>query len=359
MTPASLDLSVVIPVYNGGKTIRRCLLSLHEALTRAGISREILVIDDASRDRSAKVVDGLTREIPGLRLLRHKKNLGCGPARNFGVAEARGEFLWFVDADDVVSVAGFAGLDFKTETSGCDVLFFRYAHVLEKNGSVLPWDDYDGRIFMACPKSGFSAEDYPAVIVSSHALWFKWFRRDSVSRAGMVFPSTYVNSDHPFTIANLCAARRMRFLDRELYVYRFDASSISRVLDERRLSFLSALECTEQWLRERGIDGGRLAAFHISKAHLLLLHFRHSGPHWESHLRGVMESYLASLDREMVLRLAENELLLPELKARLLEIHRLDPVLTSKTLALRSSLGKLWQRLRGNFTVSASQPTLS
>ena len=349
-------LSVIIPAHNAAATLRRCLESLKKALTLATISHEILVIDDGSRDRTAKIAENLTRRIVGLRLIRHNKNQGCGPARNTGVAEAKGEFLWFVDADDEIPTGGFDGFNAAAQTAGCDIVFFRYDQVLEKNGVALPWLDCDARIFTACPKEDFSAADYPAVITSSHALWNKWFRRERVLAAGMLFPATPVNSDHPFTIANLCFAERMRFIHRTLYTYHLDASSISRIVDERRLSFLAALERTEDWLRTHGVDGGRLAAFHISKAHLLLLHFRHSGAQWRPSLREVMETYLTHLDREMVLRLAASDVLLPELKARLLEIHGLNPGLINKCLALRTALGNIWQRLRGKPDTAFTYP---
>ena len=87
-------LSIIVPVHNGAGTLRACLTALLDA---PGPAREIIVVDDGSRDDSANVAASL-----GVRTLQHADNLGCAAARNSGARHAAGPILVFVDADVVI-----------------------------------------------------------------------------------------------------------------------------------------------------------------------------------------------------------------------------------------------------------------
>ena len=87
-------ISVIIPVYNGEKFLHGCL----DALKSTAYSEyELIVVDDCSTDRSAEI----SRD-KSARVLRMSRQSGPGAARNLAVEEARGEVLFFVDADVVV-----------------------------------------------------------------------------------------------------------------------------------------------------------------------------------------------------------------------------------------------------------------
>jgi GT2 family glycosyltransferase len=88
-------VSVIVPVYNNSKDLHECLSALIASSCR---DTEILVVDDASTDETPSV--GLRM---GVRVLRLAKNSGPAAARNCGAAHARGDVLFFVDADVVLS----------------------------------------------------------------------------------------------------------------------------------------------------------------------------------------------------------------------------------------------------------------
>ena len=91
--------SVVIPCYNCVKTLETTVNSVR---TCGLTDYEILLIDDGSADGTAKLCDTLCIRYPELRCV-HQKNAGVSAARNRGIDEAQGEYLWFVDADDTMS----------------------------------------------------------------------------------------------------------------------------------------------------------------------------------------------------------------------------------------------------------------
>ena len=91
-------LSVIIPAYNEEKgiaDIAQRVLAVREGLSNVGVSLELLVVDDGSRDKTAQ----LASNIEGVRLIRHAKNRGYGAALKTGFGEASGELIGFLDAD--------------------------------------------------------------------------------------------------------------------------------------------------------------------------------------------------------------------------------------------------------------------
>src|SRR5262245_31671165 len=91
---SGLRVSVIVPVYNGRPGLERCLAAL---VAGRGPDAEIIVVDDSSTDGSGAVAAAM-----GARVLRLEPNQGPAAARNHGARHARGDILFFVDADVVV-----------------------------------------------------------------------------------------------------------------------------------------------------------------------------------------------------------------------------------------------------------------
>lgn len=89
-------ISIIVPVYNTKEYLTRCVESL---LAQTCSELEILLVDDGSTDGSGALCDALAQRDGRIRVL-HKENGGSSTARNLGIAEARGEFLGFIDSDD-------------------------------------------------------------------------------------------------------------------------------------------------------------------------------------------------------------------------------------------------------------------
>lgn len=96
MTDPSFDVSIIVPVYNGGAEVRECIAALQA--TSRGVRTEIIVVDDGSTDSTAKVVKGL-----GVKVISLDRNYGQSVARNRGAQCARAPLLLFVDADVVLA----------------------------------------------------------------------------------------------------------------------------------------------------------------------------------------------------------------------------------------------------------------
>ena len=91
-------VSVVIPVYNGEKTVERCLKSV---INQTYKFLDIIVIDDGSTDRSYILCQSIAEHDSRVRVFR-QKNKGVSAARNKGIDVAEGEYIQFVDSDDML-----------------------------------------------------------------------------------------------------------------------------------------------------------------------------------------------------------------------------------------------------------------
>lgn len=115
-----MTFSVIIPCYNCVKTLEATVNSVRAC----GLTDyEILLIDDGSADGTAELCDTLCIRYPELRCV-HQKNAGVSAARNRGIDEALGEYLWFVDADDTVDVGALSDAADTIDRQQHDMLLF-------------------------------------------------------------------------------------------------------------------------------------------------------------------------------------------------------------------------------------------
>ncbi len=101
-------LSIVIPAYNEATRIGNTVQAAAAHLAQQPYRWEILVVDDGSRDQTAREVEELLGKVPDLRLIRHRVNRGKGAAVQTGLKESQGSAILFCDAD---SATPFKELD--------------------------------------------------------------------------------------------------------------------------------------------------------------------------------------------------------------------------------------------------------
>ena len=91
-------LSIIVPVFNTEKYVSECI----DSIVKQDMSEcELLVIDDGSTDNSLKICDLFAQKHKNIEVI-HTKNRGVSSARNIGIAKASGDYIWFVDSDDIL-----------------------------------------------------------------------------------------------------------------------------------------------------------------------------------------------------------------------------------------------------------------
>ncbi len=97
--PAFARLSLVFPIFDEEENIEPLLRTARDIASKLTPDFEIILVDDGSRDRSAEIIDRWCHEDERVRVLRHARNTGYGAALHSGLREARGELIFFSDAD--------------------------------------------------------------------------------------------------------------------------------------------------------------------------------------------------------------------------------------------------------------------
>ena len=130
-----MKYSIIIPVFNAEFSLRSTVFSIQNS----GISDyEIILIDDGSKDGSPALCDLLADTYPNIRCI-HQKNGGVSVARNRGIEEAAGDYIWFVDADDLIRKINPQMLETYADAA-FDMMMFGMAFQYFKSGKMVKED---------------------------------------------------------------------------------------------------------------------------------------------------------------------------------------------------------------------------
>ena len=133
MSAQPVLVSIIVPVYNIMEYLPRCVDSLRSQTCE---NIEILLVDDGSTDGTGELCDRLAAQDDRIKVL-HKENGGSSSARNLGIAQARGEYLGFVDSDDYVDADMYERLYRAIEQTGMPVAQVGRDEI-DKDGNILP-----------------------------------------------------------------------------------------------------------------------------------------------------------------------------------------------------------------------------
>lgn len=161
-----IKLSVIIPVYNVEKFLKRCLDSI---LKQKIDGIEIILIDDGSSDNSAELCKKYAKEYSNVKFFS-KKNGGASSARNYGIPKASGEYIWFIDSDDKIENNSIKQIieimnEFKTDVIICNSKkVYEDGEMIDECIYTIPKGEYTSHEFMDVlkgnPKSVIFAPQY-------------------------------------------------------------------------------------------------------------------------------------------------------------------------------------------------------
>ena len=126
-------LTVVIPVYNVEKYLKRCIESI---LIQEWKNYDILLVDDGSIDNSPQICDDYAKAYDFISVI-HKKNGGLSAARNTGISHAEGEYVYFPDSDDWIEPDTFIALAEVVESQKFDIISFNREFVKGEEDAIV------------------------------------------------------------------------------------------------------------------------------------------------------------------------------------------------------------------------------
>jgi len=194
MNGSSCKLSVIVPIYNTSRYLRRCLDSLIQQSFEVG-EYEIICVNDGSTDNSQEIIDEYAALYPQLIRNYEQRNSGVSAARNLGIKFAKGEFIAFCDSDDVVVSNGYSDiLDF-ISTYNVDVVSFlsQTVKTLSSNDQIIKEISSDDIIYY-----GSGIELYGKILLTF--VWNNLYRKEFILNNNICFENICISEDVLFNL---------------------------------------------------------------------------------------------------------------------------------------------------------------
>lgn len=218
-------ISIIIPCYNAEKTIKRCLESV---ISQTYKNIEIVIINDGSIDKTDSIIK---KYINDNRIKYYNRsNHGIGKTRNFGIKEATGEYITFLDSDDYLPNDAIDNLYKLAQKNKLDLVVSDY-YVDNKN--------IKSEKIKSFPIT--NVKNNPNLIFDINlAPWNKLYKKELIEN--IKFEENLKYEDAPFVIESIIKAKRIGKLDKGTYYYVINPNSETTIRDERIFDIFKILD---------------------------------------------------------------------------------------------------------------------
>lgn len=232
-----VKVSVIIPVYNAEEYLKE---SVDAILNQSLEDLEVLCVDDGSTDGSLDILKEISKSDNRVKYI-HQENCGGGAARNRAIPHAKGEYIYFMDADDMIDSNALMECYEIASEKRLDFLIFKAKNYAEDTGKYFETSEYsmdDVSAFMG--ERILSHEDLGDFIFKiSVTPWCKFYNAEFVKNSGAQFAEGLIFHDNIFFYDMLFYAKRIYFYDKFLYTRRRHSASSTGAGDRRYLSIIT------------------------------------------------------------------------------------------------------------------------
>lgn len=266
-----LLVSVVIPAYNTEVNIERCLISL---INQSYTNIEIIVVDDGSKDGTAKVVKQISTKDSRIKYL-YQPNKGVSCARNKGINASKGEYIIFVDADDYIEQGGIEILVNGIEEKKVDVVYFEYYYEKNnkktKSNSRLDYKFYTGGEKIALIEQMCKGQFFASV-------WRGIYRATLVKR--IKFRELDFAEDMLFNIEYLLMCNSAFLCNNSVYHYIYNSESALNYLQNdlsHTINVIDVLNDVYKKANDKRLNNAYQEAVHATCKKIVDMNWRYSG----------------------------------------------------------------------------------
>ena len=236
-----MELSFIIPVYNVGALLDKCLMSIYNNRLEEE-AFEVIIIDDASPSFNVEstIANKYAQIHKNLIFLRHDKNKGLSASRNTGLQCAGGKYVWFVDSDDTINAEYVIELLKKAISSSLDVLCFGFRMIYE-----------DTNKSTDCILDGVSDKvwigpDFLINVPVQVMVWSAMYRRQFLLNNDLCFLEGVLHEDQDFTPRVYCTAKKISYAPISVYNYLQRHGSIMKSVNPKKIRDLITI-CNRLW----------------------------------------------------------------------------------------------------------------
>ena len=221
VTNKTPKISIIVPVYNEEKNIKKCLNSI---LLQPG-NFEVIVVNDGSNDNSEKII----KEIKDNRLKYfYKKNSGLSDTRNFGIRQAKGDYLMFVDGDDWIENDSMKVL-LKSTEENYDLIKFDYNII--KGTQIIPK--------ISVVEESVKSGEYLLVNLINNKIVFEMstlylYNKKNWNKNNYCFAHKRFHEDFGLIPKIILESKTIKYLEKIVYNYNNNSEGIIRTVDTKK-----------------------------------------------------------------------------------------------------------------------------
>jgi len=219
----SVSVSVIVPVYNVEKYLDECLSSL---VNQTLSDIEIIVVNDGTKDNSQSIIDHYVKQYPNKVVSLIKENGGLGDARNYGIPYAKGEYIGFVDSDDIVHLEMYEKMFNKARLENSDLVLCDLEYFYETSNEKMV---KEGLVQIE------NIDVNKTVFLSPLFAWNKLYRRSLFIESGLKYPIGLWYEDIPVTVPFFTLAKKISYVNETLIYYRQRSTSIMGSVDNPKV----------------------------------------------------------------------------------------------------------------------------
>lgn len=219
--------SIIIPIYNAEKHIRQCVDSV---LQQTYKNIEIILVDDGSPDNCPLICDEYSKKNNCIKVI-HKENGGVASARNIGIENAEGEYLIFLDADDILVEGALESAFDQMKNCDLDIAICNsYVEMSEADRKV---NCLFSRDILYNKKSSFETK---VLCQNLSSMCIGIYRRTFlISNKLFVKEGITCGADTDFFFRTLVASKTVSIIDCTLFAYRYNENSVSNKLSYKNI----------------------------------------------------------------------------------------------------------------------------
>ena len=260
-------VSLVIPVYNVEKFIED---SLHSALNQDFQSIEYIIVDDASCDKSmmlAEEVIAVSNRKEDIVVYRKTSNEGLSEARNTGMDLAHGEYIFFLDSDDILPSSCISSHYNKIVATRAD---FTVANVRQEGAKSIHIRPIMFNIEEKLPLTSFYDRDW------STSAWNKMYRRDFLKTHHLRFQKGILHEDYLWMFNVAKAATKCASVREYTYIYKIRKGSITTSMnsDLKIHSMIEILKTIRSDVSSNSVSGEEFLSFVKFNTALYILNYK-------------------------------------------------------------------------------------
>ena len=210
-----VKISVIVPVYNSSKYLRKCLDSL---VNQSFEDIEFIIVNDGSTDNSEEIIKGYMSKNDNIKLYTIT-NHGQSYARNYGLSKASGEYISFVDSDDYIDTDLYLNVNKKLKKKKFDIVLFGY-YAVDSSDNILFSKKYDFKNY-----DNVSDREY---LFTDPCPWNKIYKKKFLDKMNFKMPEGIIYEDYCYIPTLIKHNPSIGYIDNEMYFYVYSDSSTMR-----------------------------------------------------------------------------------------------------------------------------------